>query len=216
MRISAQVSFVLRGILQSMQESIENASAHATPDFAGLLAALAAAKPNGLPPWNDEQLSQDVATLSYERAMRTHARYRADDMVSLPAQQERAPARDERASKRAMPIASKSAHERKCASITLRMSQVECEQLRERAAEAGMTISAYLRSCTFEAEVLRSQVKEALAEMRRAPASQAAPQMERERSTCATGVAEHASGRRLGWLRRLIPDLHSARNVARV
>jgi len=32
--------------------------------------------------------------------------------------------------------------------------------------EAGLTVSAYLRSCTFEAEALRAQVKEALAELR--------------------------------------------------
>jgi len=47
-----------------------------------------------------------------------------------------------------------------------RLSQTECGQLRTRAAEAGLSISAYLRSCTFEAETLRSQVKEALAQLR--------------------------------------------------
>jgi hypothetical protein len=51
------------------------------------------------------------------------------------------------------------------------MSQAECAQLRQRAAEAGMTISAYLRSCTFEAEALRGQVKEALAQLRAAASS---------------------------------------------
>ncbi len=54
------------------------------------------------------------------------------------------------------------------ASITIRVSQAECAQLKRRAAEAGMTISAYLRSCTFEAEALRGQVKEALAQLRAA------------------------------------------------
>jgi len=56
----------------------------------------------------------------------------------------------------------------KSASITIRMSVAECAQLRQRAAEAGMTISAYLRSCTFEAEALRGQVKEALVQLRSA------------------------------------------------
>ena len=54
----------------------------------------------------------------------------------------------------------------KCASITIRLSQVECAQLRTRAAEAGLSISAYLRSCTFEAEALRAEVKETLAQLR--------------------------------------------------
>ena len=46
------------------------------------------------------------------------------------------------------------------------MSKAECDQLRQRAAEARMSVSAYLRSCTFEAEALRAQVKEALAELK--------------------------------------------------
>jgi hypothetical protein len=56
----------------------------------------------------------------------------------------------------------------KCSSITIRLSKAECDQLRERAAEAGLTVSAYLRSCTLEVESLRAQVKEALAELRSA------------------------------------------------
>ena len=60
--------------------------------------------------------------------------------------------------------------DRKCASITIRVSKAECEQLKRRAADAGLSMSAYLRSCTFEAEALRAQVKEALAELRRANA----------------------------------------------
>ena len=46
----------------------------------------------------------------------------------------------------------------KSASITIRLSKAECAQLRRRAAEAGLTVSAYLRSCTFEAESLRAEV----------------------------------------------------------
>jgi citrate lyase subunit beta/citryl-CoA lyase len=52
---------------------------------------------------------------------------------------------------------------KKCASITIRLSKTECDQLRKRAAQAGLTVSAYLRSCTFEAEALRAQVKDVLA-----------------------------------------------------
>jgi hypothetical protein len=58
------------------------------------------------------------------------------------------------------------AEARKRASVTIRLSEPEYEQLHQRAAEAGLTISAYLRSCTFEAEALRAQVKEALADLR--------------------------------------------------
>jgi hypothetical protein len=54
----------------------------------------------------------------------------------------------------------------KCASITIRVSKAECAQLRARAAEAGLTISAYLRYCTLEAESLRAQVKDTLAQLR--------------------------------------------------
>ena len=54
----------------------------------------------------------------------------------------------------------------KTASITIRLSPSECAQLRRRAAEAGLTVSAYLRSCTFETEALRALVKDTLAKMR--------------------------------------------------
>ena len=56
----------------------------------------------------------------------------------------------------------------KDASITIRMSKAECAQLHRRAAEAGLTVSAYLRSCTFEAESLRAMVKDTLAQLRSA------------------------------------------------
>ena len=38
-------------------------------------------------------------------------------------------------------------------------------QVRARAAEAGLTVSAYFRSCAFEVEQSRTQVKQSLAEM---------------------------------------------------
>jgi len=48
------------------------------------------------------------------------------------------------------------------------MSKAESEQLHRRAAEAGLTVSAYLRSCTIEAESLRAMVKETMAQLRSA------------------------------------------------
>ncbi len=50
--------------------------------------------------------------------------------------------------------------------MTIRLSKAECARLRERAAEAGLTVSAYLRSCALEAEALRAEVKQALAELK--------------------------------------------------
>jgi hypothetical protein len=46
------------------------------------------------------------------------------------------------------------------------MSKAECARLHRRAAEAGLTVSAYLRSCVLEADALRAQVKQALAELK--------------------------------------------------
>jgi hypothetical protein len=55
---------------------------------------------------------------------------------------------------------------KRSASVTLRLSRAECMQLKQRAAEAGLTVSAYIRSCTFEAEALRAQVKQAVQQLR--------------------------------------------------
>jgi hypothetical protein len=52
------------------------------------------------------------------------------------------------------------------ASVTIRLSRSECARLHQRATEAGLTVSAYLRSCAVEAEALRAQVKQALAELK--------------------------------------------------
>lgn len=50
--------------------------------------------------------------------------------------------------------------------ISIRLTESEIAQLRDRADESGISVSAYMRSCVLEAENLRSQVKQALAEMR--------------------------------------------------
>jgi hypothetical protein len=56
--------------------------------------------------------------------------------------------------------------EHRRAILSIRLSDRESDQLRLRAAESGLSVSAYTRSCVLEAEHLRSQVKQALAEMR--------------------------------------------------
>ena len=43
--------------------------------------------------------------------------------------------------------------ELRTASVTIRLSTAECARLHQRAAEAGLTVSAYLRSCMLEAEL---------------------------------------------------------------
>jgi hypothetical protein len=201
----------------------QTAEAPPSSTFAGLMAAIAMAKQKNPMPeitswpksakspallWNDDALEDDVATLSYESALRTHARYHpstpsnstifsdqsltqasvadllgeksstavpspASRSVSRPAAstQSAASPRSAAKSEARLDHAPSTAFERnlKDASITIRMSRAECEQLHQRAAEAGLTISAYLRSCTFEAESLRAMVKDTLAQLR--PAS---------------------------------------------
>jgi hypothetical protein len=233
---STQVRIVKRSMLHSMQEEIRNPFAHTAPDFAGLLAALAAAKPIEPPTWNEEELPQDVATLSYERALRKHARYKSGDAedfstAQLPNIQSRRTSvgaqnaiseglHVDEPIRRAASAAPTSEQVRKCASVTIRMSQAECEQLRERAAEAGITISAYLRSCTFEAEALRTQVKPTLAELRTAHAIEGKPLENQEKQTTSEATKEvlrnpSGKGSRMGWLRRIVPDLHPARGLVR-
>jgi hypothetical protein len=56
--------------------------------------------------------------------------------------------------------------EHRRAILSIRLSDRESDQLRRRAAESGLSVSAYTRSCVLEAEHLRAQVKQALAEMR--------------------------------------------------
>src|SRR5579859_5812213 len=50
--------------------------------------------------------------------------------------------------------------------VSVRLSSLESERLRLRAAESGISVSAYMRSCVLDADHLRAQVKRALEEMR--------------------------------------------------
>jgi hypothetical protein len=197
-------------MIQAMQQQPRSSPTAGASSFAGLLAALtapASAAQDRSPLADDDGLEDDVATLSYERALRTHARYRPADsspadasdysLTQAPNQRpigiRQAISPDvnpvqELATQAAIPPAGSatvseaiqvysSAFERnlKSASITIRMSREECAQLRKRATDAGLTVSAYLRSCTFEAESLRAQVKDALAQLRAGESSGKAP-----------------------------------------
>jgi hypothetical protein len=130
--------------------------------FAGALAAFASETASLDQAPQGDGLADDIAILSYESAIRAQAGYQPEDS-SLPAAAAAHSSPDLTA-----PESATLAGNLKSASITIRMSQAECAQLKKRAAAAGLTISAYLRSCTFEAEALRAQVKEALAELRAA------------------------------------------------
>jgi predicted DNA binding CopG/RHH family protein len=225
-------------MLQAMQLAAETRSLNDNPSsqewesapspipssFAGMLAALAtpAKKPvASVSPWENDELGDDVATLSYESALRTHGRYRATDqsLTQMPdpelyrveeAALGATAAIKESAQSSATPEQNRFRHaylERslKDASITIRMSKAESAQLHRRAAEAGVTVSAYLRSCTFEAESLRAMVKETLAQLR---AATAPAKSEQPRQFWLGGLG--------GWLARVLTPWQNNQRVARV
>jgi hypothetical protein len=205
-----------------MQQPTTSTSAPASPNFASLLAALSApAQPGGssVAAWDDDGLEDDTATLSYEHALRSHARYQsapADESLTQAADPE--PIHFEQippsvpmappplATHPAADLASEAdrfrtapaERNRKDASVTIRVSKAECEQLHRRAAEAGLTVSAYLRSCTFEAESLRAMVKDTLAQLRSATTEAKPVEPDRPRL------------RKLG---RLLTPWHGSQNV---
>ncbi len=169
----------------------------ADPSFAGILAKLAAPQNTAAQgpdaPWNDDGLDDDVATISYERALHAHARVPAQGFSPEPQPEPVQSSQTGNAE-----TASGAAGSRiKNARFTIRLSEPECAQMRQRAAEAGMTVSAYLRSCTLEVESLRAQVKQTLAEMRNTAPKPAPPQA--EVSTC---VRRTFMARFHHWLRQ--------------
>lgn len=134
-------------------------------DFAGIVAHALKG-----PPKVDafELPSDDTLSLSYEEALKKHARRplaeemsRISELVAAELEMRRVPAAAQMAEAVAVPLTNA-----KAASITLRMSKDESVILRRRAATAGISVSAYIRSCIFEAEELRTQVKNALSEIR--------------------------------------------------
>jgi len=224
-----------------MQQTAEPAPQPPTPSFVGLLAALTApASPaaNRTPAWNDDGLDDDVATLSYERALRANARYKYVEPSDLedcsptksgnaepilgeqvlqpgapPAWPEAIPPKLHQSSadsrpkvSAGLPIALES--NLKSASVTIRLSKAESAQLRQRAADAGLTISAYLRSCTFEAESLRALVKDTMAQLRPVPSG--------SNTTAPDRTAVNTPGRSwFGRLLGLLPRLYPSRRIAR-
>ncbi len=214
-----------------MQQTAANPPSPVPPSFAGFLAALTTPVPKTA--WNTDDLADDVTTLSYEHALRAHSRYKPADTgewgfaeVADFAANQLKEARQVREDKSGMASSSLAAtmpvdtdwrdeavptrgvstslnQTPKRASITIRLSKAECDQLHRRAAQAGLTVSAYLRSCTFEAETLRAQVRDVLAELRTAtsPAKPSAPVTVRRPW--------------FEWLFRLLPRWREGQRVAR-
>jgi hypothetical protein len=169
-------------MLQGMHQPAQSQPSPSSSSFAGLLASFASPRQpeDSAPPpsWTDSDLGEDVATISYESALRAHARYRPanpGEWLGMPdansqANEAKDPATDGTAGsdKPAVDNASRTGQDGglRRASVTVRLSRADLDRLRQRAGEAGLTVSAYLRSCTFEVETLRSQVKEALTQLR--------------------------------------------------
>ena len=177
---SSQQSLTHRDFLRklgAMQTYAETSGASTEASFSAMLSAITSHS-SAQHLQNDAGLLQDdVVSLSYEQALRTLARNRPSSSVPIDAerpddsfvQREAAlrepirsqiPASHRRASRSKLPMSS---------SVTIRLDEAECMELRARAAEAGLTVSAYLRSCIFEVDDLRTQVKQTLAQMRTAP-----------------------------------------------
>ena len=183
-------------MLQSMRQPAPSQPSPSLSTFAGLLATLASppspSDTDNAPPWNSNGLGEDVATLSYERALRTHARYRTVnrelDRESVRADGSLTAAADPGSDARAdAPVETGAAgafgaagavgasgamgvsggydassatvavhaapglhagtardSDLRSASVTIRLSRAECTRLHQRAAEAGLTVSAYL------------------------------------------------------------------------
>lgn len=166
-------------MLVSMQPEPKVLSAFSPDSFASLLAGFAAPVKK-IPPKSDLfGVDDDVVSLSYEQALRSQASFcpippPIESVRSLarpmPGSSTHALAensesgRDARAiyrdARTPAPPATRSS------SVTIRLSAPESERLHLRAAEAGLTVSAYLRSCAFEVESLRSEVKATLATLR--------------------------------------------------
>ena len=83
--------------------------------------------------------------------------------------------------------------------VSLRLTDVELLRLKDRASESGISVSAYMRSCILDADQLRAQVKQALAEMR---ALSAMP--EPSRFPALTAPENHGPNHGGDWFRLLI------------
>src|SRR4051812_11568489 len=146
-----------------MPEPAQVASQKTAASFASLLDSFTGRLQSD--PWDDSTLANDVAVLTYEQALGATRRARLPEAGNSAVLQAAVHPDEKKGASVYKP--EHSGAEKKCrtASITIRITAEEQAQLHERAAAARLSVSAYLRSCIFEAEALRSQVKDALAQM---------------------------------------------------
>lgn len=177
-----------RLILRGMATQAADARVQVPRSFAGVLSEFASPGKKYPPARDIDGLEDDVVVVSYEQALRSRSRAGSAEAagwaVAGPAGPKQAVneasgrvasaassfGQPEPEEDRA-PGCSSAAISRKSASVTIRLSAVESEQLHARASEAGITVSAYLRSCAFEVEALRAEVKATVAQLRAAKAS---------------------------------------------
>ncbi|WP_162601374.1 plasmid mobilization protein [Occallatibacter savannae] len=141
-----------------MSQPAQSASRGSGNSFADMLASFAGGESDG---WDDSGLEADVSTIGGVPGGRVTAETR-NVSVADETEQNTALGVDAREP------GSSSARVRRGASITIRVTAEEQSRLQERAAAAKVSVSAYLRSCVFEAEALRAEVKEALAQLKSA------------------------------------------------
>ncbi len=142
--------------------------------FAGLLAELAASGKKRRTEPNFDGLEEDVVSLSYEQALRSqkgplptsalHGREPEPDSTLADPHSDRS--RESSLSVAGSASLDVPGRAKKSASVTIRLSGQQSELLHLRASEAGLTVSSYLRSCAFEVESLRAEVKTTLARLR--------------------------------------------------
>ena len=149
----------------------------ASSGFGEFLAALTAAGPGAADldaPWSEE-LADDRVTLSCEGESL---------LVARPG-----PSAEAATTESGSLLQTAAIRDLRTASVTIWMTKTERARLRRRAAESGMTISTYLRSCALEADSLREQVKMALAELK---------------TSAKSGSASEPARPRRRWLGRII------------
>jgi hypothetical protein len=148
--------------------SVSNSSNKNAGSFAGLLESFTGSAKSSNE-WDDTALLDDVATISYDQALRSHRRV----PPSVSPQGSESPSPVSPTINQTSLVAQRKT--RKSSSVTIRLTEQEEIQLHERAAAAQLSVSAYLRSCIFEAEALRAQVKEALSQIRAAAQTDPVP-----------------------------------------
>ena len=155
-------------MLKSMQQPSQTAESAPAHTFAGLIADFAVPEKKFPPAREPLPLEEDVATISYEQVLRSRNRALAEPSETTSLAPAQAASQEPQASLLLSPSATAgkpSPRATRSSSVTIRLSAQENQQMHLMAAEAGMTISDYLRSCVFEVESLRAQVKAALARL---------------------------------------------------